>query len=188
MVTLNKIYTRGGDDGTTALADGSRLPKGDVRIAAYGAVDEANATLGIVRLHTTAPTHKNLDEILARLQNDFFDLGADLSTPLTQADALRIVPQQIDRLEAEIDEMNATLAPLRSFIIPGGGAAAAYLHLARTTIRRAERVASTLSDDEISPLARQYINRASDLLFVAGRVANALDNQPDILWQPAQNR
>ena len=142
MVTLNKIYTRTGDDGTTALADGSRRVKYDLRIESYGAVDEANAAIGLARLHTKGTT---LDDILARLQNDLFDLGADLATPNTEEDknssfqALRILPEQVTRIEQEIDLLNADLTPLTSFVLPGGEPAAAFLHLARTIIRRAER-------------------------------------------------
>ena len=194
MVTLNKIYTRTGDDGTTALADGSRRVKYDLRIESYGAVDEANAALGLARLHTKGTT---LDDILARLQNDLFDLGADLATPNTEEDVdssyqpLRILPEQVTRIEQEIDLLNADLTPLTSFVLPGGEPAAAFLHLARTTIRRAERNLIKLSDerdaDEINEVTKKYINRASDLLFVAGRVANN-NGSTDVLWQPGATR
>ncbi|MBE8191127.1 MAG: cob(I)yrinic acid a,c-diamide adenosyltransferase [Alphaproteobacteria bacterium] len=200
MVMLNKIYTRKGDDGTTALADGTRRHKDDARIESYGAIDEANATIGIARLHTSDPirggVHKTLDDILLRLQNDLFDLGADLATPVSKEKAkkksLRIQPQQVERLEQEIDMLNKDLAPLTSFILSGGSAAAAHLHLARTIIRRAERVMSAVhknkdKDDALSPEARQFINRASDLLFVAARIANANEGVEDVLWQPHGN-
>ena len=194
MVTLNKIYTRTGDDGTTALADGSRRVKYDLRIESYGAVDEANAAIGLARLHTKGTT---LDDILARLQNDLFDLGADLATPNTEEDKnssfqpLRILPEQVTRIEQEIDLLNADLTPLTSFVLPGGEPAAAFLHLARTIIRRAERNLIRLSDesdaDEINEVTKSYINRASDLLFVAGRVANK-NGSADVLWQPGATR
>ncbi len=203
MVTLNKIYTKTGDDGTTALADGSRRPKHDARIETYGAVDEANAAIGLARLHTHHDA--TLDAVLARLQNDLFDLGADLATPENKLESkpddknadkavLRISAHQVARLEAEIDSLNAALAPLKSFVLPGGSAAAAHLHLARTIMRRAERALSAASAPEtggakgahFSAHARHYINRASDLLFVAARVANS-EHGGDILWQPAHN-
>lgn len=194
MVTLNKIYTRTGDDGTTALADGSRRVKYDLRIESYGAVDEANAAIGLARLHTKGTT---LDDILARLQNDLFDLGADLATPNTEENknssfqALRILPEQVTRIEQEIDLLNADLTPLTSFVLPGGEPAAAFLHLARTIIRRAERNLIRLSDerdaDKINEVTKSYINRASDLLFVAGRVANN-NGSADVLWQPGATR
>ena len=188
MVKLNKIYTRTGDDGTTMLADGSKRPKHDPRIACYGAVDEANAAIGLARLHTADDAE--MDALLARLQNDLFDLGADLATPETeQFAALRVTAAQVERLENEIDRLNADLAPLDSFILPGGTAAAAHLHLARTIIRRAERhlSAATEAGDSFSAVARQYINRASDLLFVAARCANR-NGAADILWVPGDNR
>jgi len=194
MVTLNKIYTRTGDDGTTALADGSRRVKYDLRIESYGAVDEANAAIGLARLHTKGTT---LDDILARLQNDLFDLGADLATPNTEEDEnssfqpLRILPEQVTRIEQEIDILNADLTPLTSFVLPGGEPAAAFLHLARTIMRRAERNLIRLSDerdaDKINEVTKSYINRASDLLFVAGRVANK-NGSADVLWQPGATR
>jgi cob(I)alamin adenosyltransferase len=189
MVKLNKIYTRTGDDGTTGLADGSRRPKHDPRIACYGDVDEANAAIGLARLHTKDDGF--LDAILQRLQNDLFDLGADLATPETDAfEALRITPKQVARLEREIDEINTELEPLNSFILPGGQAAAAHLHLARTIIRRAERQLSAAlnSGDEVfTEAARQYINRVSDLLFVAARLANN-KGKNDVLWLPGGNK
>ena len=191
MVKLTKIYTKTGDDGSTALADGSRRAKHDLRIATYGAVDEANAAIGLARLYTGEM--QELDAVLARLQNDLFVLGADLATPENvDFEALRIVPQQVARLESEIDRLNGDLAPLESFILPGGHPAAAHLHLARTIMRRAERMlsAATAQNDEVfSEPARAYINRASDLLFVAARSANAGENgEGDILWQPAATR
>lgn len=186
MVILNKIYTRGGDDGTTALANGERRPKHDLRIAAYGAVDEANTSIGLARLYTAELPP--LDEMLGKLQNDLFDLGADLATPFTddEKNTLRIIPQQIERLEAEIDQLNSELAPLTSFILPGGNAAAAHLHFARVLMRRAERQITACQhqapQDTLSPLALQFANRASDLLFVAARWAND-KGKKDILWE-----
>ncbi len=188
MVKLTKIYTRSGDDGSTALADGTRRAKHDARVAAYGAVDEANAALGMARLHTNKL--QELDDILARLQNDLFDLGADLATPETDAfEALRISAGQVKRLESEIDRLNEALAPLDSFILPGGSAAAANLHLARTIIRRAERdVSAAIEAGEVfSEPARQFINRVSDLLFVAARIANN-GGASDVKWVPGANR
>lgn len=187
MVKLTKIYTRGGDDGMTSLSDGSRLPKHDPRIAAYGTVDEASACIGLVRLHAQGAA----DALLSRIQNDLFDLGADLATPgenFADPKALRIVQSQIDRLEEEIDRLNADLAPLNSFILPGGTPAAAYLHLARTVTRRAERLISAAARDiPLNPLALKYCNRLSDLLFVLGRKLN--DNGAlDVLWVPGANR
>src|SRR3954449_10674736 len=172
MVTLNRIYTKSGDKGQTALGDGSRLPKNALRIAAYGTVDEANAAIGIARLHTSG----DADAMLARIQNDLFDLGADLCVPeggRRSEGALRIVEAQVERLEHEIDAMNAELAPLNSFVLPGGTAAAAYLHLARTIVRRAEREMTALAEREpVNPAAIRYANRLSDHLFVAARAAN----------------
>ena len=191
MVKLDRIYTRGGDKGMTSLGNGERVPKHDLRVEAYGAVDEANATIGLVRLHTAG---SDLDAILSRIQNDLFDLGADLSTPEDEDNdprrrpALRVTQVQVDRLEAEIDAMNARLSPLTSFILPGGSAAAAYLHLARTVVRRAERLVTALQDAErLNPAALSYINRLSDHLFVAARHANQ-DGTADVLWVPGLNR
>jgi cob(I)alamin adenosyltransferase len=189
MVVLNRIYTRTGDDGTTALGTGERRKKHDLRIAAYGTVDELNACLGIARLHTTGQA--DVDAMLARIQNDLFDLGADLCTPedgRRAAGALRIVAAQVARLEGEIDAMNAALRPLDSFILPGGTAAAAYLHLARTVTRRAERLVCALAAAEpVNPEAVKYLNRLSDHLFVLGRRVN--DNgAKDVLWQPGATR
>ena len=190
MVVLNKIYTRTGDKGDTALSDGSRVAKHDPRVEAYGTVDELNATLGLCRQHATG----DLAERIAVIQNDLFDLGADLSRPNMAADdqagypVLRIIDAQVERLEREIDQMNANLSPLRSFILPGGSPLSAHLHLCRTVARRAERAATALAGQEdANPAAIKYLNRLSDWFFVAGRVAN--DNgQQDILWVPGASR
>ena len=185
MVTLNRIYTKTGDKGETALGDGSRVPKHALRIAAYGTVDEANAAIGLARISAVP----ELDVMLARIQNDLFDLGADLCAPedgRRGEDRLRIAPAQVMRLENEIDAMNEGLKPLTSFILPGGTPTAAYLHLARTIIRRAERLMTELAESEkIGEAALQYANRLSDHLFVASRYANAGD---DVLWVPGKNR
>lgn len=201
MVTLNKIYTRTGDKGTTALATGERVPKHDLRIESYGTVDETNAAVGLARLHTGTDTR--LDAMLARIQNDLFDLGADLATPgKTAADLgyepLRIVEAQATRLEAEIDELNASLDPLRSFVLPGGTPAAAALHLARTVSRRAERLMTALVEADfidgnggVSDASLKYVNRLSDFFFVAARYVNwAPDGKGpgDVLWVPGANR
>ena len=187
MVTLSRIYTKTGDKGETSLGDGLRVPKHAPRIAALGAVDEANAALGIARLHTSG----EMDAMLARIQNDLFDLGADICVPENgpRADgALRIAAAQVTRLENEIDEMNAALQPLTSFVLPGGEDAAAYLHLARTTIRRAETIIAALSTSEdVGEEAKCYINRLSDHLFVAARKINA-EGSGDALWAPGQHR
>jgi cob(I)alamin adenosyltransferase len=193
MVKINKVYTRTGDDGTTGLGNGKRVPKYDLRVAAFGTVDEANACIGMARLHT-ASEHPELDAMLSRIQNDLFDLGADLCTPDTGEDLgyepLRIIATQVERLEADIDALNALIKPLRSFILPGGSPAAAALHLARTVSRRAERLIVELSQAEnetVGAEAIKYINRVSDFLFVAGRAVN--DNgEADVLWVPGQNR
>lgn len=192
MVVLNRIYTRTGDDGDTALGTGERRPKFDLRVEAYGTVDETNATIGMARLHTGGDV--NLDAMLARIQNDLFDLGADLCTPdkgeKLAYEPLRIVQTQVERLEKEIDELNASLAPLRSFVLPGGAPAAAALHLSRTISRRAERLMVALSRTEgevVSAPALQYVNRLSDFLFVASRYAN-LNAGGDVLWTPGKNR
>ncbi len=185
MVKLTRIYTRGGDGGQTSLGDGVRVAKHDSRVAAYGAVDEANAAVGVARLHTDG----GVDAMLQRIQNDLFDLGADLCRPGAGDDgALRINQDQIDRLEAEIDAMNGDLAALESFILPGGTAAAAQLHVARTLTRRAEREITALAVTEaVNPLAVKYVNRLSDHLFVLGRRVN--DNgAEDVLWVPGANR
>ena len=188
MVKLNRIYTRTGDDGTTGLVGGARRSKADLRVEAYGAVDEANAAIGLARLHTTG----ELDTILSRVQNDLFDLGADLATPETDEEPdyppLRIVASQVRRVEADIDGLNERLAPLKSFVLPGGTAAAAALHIARTVSRRGERVMVALAAREtVNPEALKYINRVSDLLFVAARAANG-NGAADVLWVPGQNR
>ncbi|MFD1199080.1 cob(I)yrinic acid a,c-diamide adenosyltransferase [Brucella gallinifaecis] len=194
MVKLNKIYTRTGDDGTTGLTSGARRLKSDLRVEAYGTVDETNACIGLVRLHTDSADYKHIDVMLMRIQNDLFDLGADLSTPddgePLAYEPLRIVASQVERLESDIDYLNADIPPLRSFILPGGSAASAALHLARTVSRRAERLMVALAKVEgevVSKEALQYINRLSDFLFVAARSVN--DNGArDVLWVPGQNR
>ncbi|SDI73868.1 cob(I)yrinic acid a,c-diamide adenosyltransferase [Aliiruegeria lutimaris] len=190
MVVLNKIYTRTGDGGDTALGNGERVAKHSARVNAYGTVDECNATLGLARLHAEG----EIDERLAAIQNDLFDLGADLCRPDMDKDAtaeyppLRMVPSQVERLEAEIDAMNADLRPLRSFILPGGSPLAAHLHLCRTVSRRAERLAVELSTVEaVNPAAIKYLNRLSDWFFVAARVANE-NGTADVLWVPGANR
>jgi cob(I)alamin adenosyltransferase len=193
MVKLNKIYTRTGDKGTTGLGTGERVAKHDLRIAAYGTVDEANATIGVARLHIGA-AYKRVDAMLLRIQNDMFDLGADLCVPdrgeKLPYEPLRITAAQVTRLEQEIDELNAELEPLRSFVLPGGSAAAAHLHIARTVTRRAERLISELAADPAEPVsepALQFANRLSDFLFVAGRYVND-KGKADLLWVPGQNR
>ena len=191
MVVLNRIYTRTGDQGTTGLASGERRPKYDLRIEAYGTVDETNACLGLARLHTAGHA---VDLMLGRIQNDLFDLGADLATPDTghppKHEPLRVVDAQVERLEREIDDLNEALQPLRSFVLPGGSPAAAALHLARTVCRRAERLTVELAakpEERVSPTCVKYLNRLSDFLFVASRVVN--DNgAADVLWVPGQNR
>lgn len=187
MVVLNRIYTRTGDKGETALGDGTRLPKYALRISAFGTVDEANAAIGIARLHTQG----DVDAMLARIQNDLFDLGADLCVPETAKRAegrLRIAEAQVERLEREIDLLNGELAPLNSFVLPGGTPAAAHLHLARAIVRRAERLMVELSEKEpLNPASIKYINRLSDFLFVAARYAND-KGKSDVLWVPGQNR
>ena len=189
MVRLTRIYTRGGDTGETSLGDGSRVPKHALRVAAYGTVDEANAAIGVARLHIEA--EPEADAMLGPIQNDLFDLGADLCTPEAgrrSVGALRISAAQVERLEHEIDIMNASLRPLDSFILPGGSAAAAYLHLARTTTRRAERLVSELAQKEpVNPEALKYLNRLSDHLFVLGRRLND-SGARDVLWVPGANR
>ena len=193
MVKLNKIYTRTGDDGTTGLGTGERRSKHDLRIDAFGTVDETNATIGMVRLYT-GPTEPLVDAMLGRIQNDLFDLGADLCTPETNEplsyEPLRIVPAQVKRLEAEIDELNGVLSPLNSFVLPGGTAAAAYLHLARTICRRAERIMVELAldpNEKVGTEALHYINRLSDFLFVASRYVNG-KGAGDVLWVPGATR
>ena len=187
MVTLNKIYTKTGDSGETGLGDGSRVSKTSPRIAAIGAVDETNSAIGIARLDAQG----DADTMLARIQNDLFDLGADLSAPEDGRKAeerLRIAPAQVERLEREIDAMNETLAPLTSFILPGGTALAAHLHLARAIVRRAESlIAGLAAQEKLNPAALQYANRLSDHLFVMARAANS-KGMGDVLWVPGENR
>jgi cob(I)alamin adenosyltransferase len=187
MVRLTRIYTRGGDAGETSLGDGTRVAKHDLRVEAYGTVDEANAAIGLARLAAPA----EVDAMLARIQNDLFDLGADLCTPedgRKAAGALRIQASQVARLEREIDTRNAALKPLDSFILPGGSACAAHLHLARTVTRRAERIVAALAAREtVNPEALKYLNRLSDHLFVLGRHLND-DGARDVLWTPGANR
>lgn len=184
MVKLTRIYTRGGDKGQTSLGSGKRVAKHDPRVDAYGQVDEANAAIGLARLHTRG----SADAMLARIQNDLFDLGADLCRPEAKEGDLRIVESQVTRLEREVDKMNAALQPLQSFVLPGGTPAAAYLHLARTIARRAERAMTALSEKSpVSPEAIKYINRLSDHLFVLSRYLNGKGKR-DILWQPGANR
>jgi len=192
VVKLNKIYTKTGDDGTTGLVSGPRRTKDDLRVEAYGTIDEANSAIGLARLHTTSLPE--LDGMLMLIQNDLFDLGADLATPDTGEppayEPLRIVETQVDRIERDIDQLNAGLEPLKSFILPGGSPAAAHLHLARTIARRAERLMVALGrvDGEIvSEAAMKYVNRLSDFLFVAARHAND-GGQADVLWVPGKNR
>ncbi|MBF0094788.1 MAG: cob(I)yrinic acid a,c-diamide adenosyltransferase [Alphaproteobacteria bacterium] len=195
MVRLTRIYTRGGDKGQTSLGNGERVAKHSIRVEAYGTVDETNAVIGVARLHTRADGNAEADAMLARIQNDLFDLGADLCTPPKEGEAdpewaLRIVQAQIDRLEREIDAMNDSMAPLTSFILPGGTPAAAQLHLARTTSRRAERMITALSEAEpegVNPLAVKYVNRLSDHLFVLARHLND-GGKADVLWVPGGNR
>jgi len=192
MVKLNKIYTRTGDDGTTGLGSGERRKKYDLRVAAYGTLDEANAAIGIARLHTTGDAR--LDAALSRIQNDLFDVGADLCTPGKgrgpDGARLTVTQAQVDWLESEIDRLNDDLAPLKSFVLPGGSPAAAYLHLARTICRRAERLIAELRDkpgESVGDEVLKYVNRLSDFLFVASRYANGKGAR-DVLWQPGQNR
>ncbi|WP_339108111.1 cob(I)yrinic acid a,c-diamide adenosyltransferase [Thioclava sp. GXIMD4216] len=190
MVVLNKIYTRTGDGGQTALVDGQRVAKSSARVNSYGTVDELNAVLGLARLHAQG----DLQDQIARIQNDLFDLGADLARPDPERDeqagyeVLRILQSQTDRLETEIDAMTAVLEPLRSFILPGGTACAAHLHHARTVARRAEREAVALMEvEQVNPHSVKYLNRLSDWLFAAARMAND-EGRSDILWVPGANR
>ena len=190
MVVLNRIYTRTGDAGETALGNGVRVAKHSLRVSAYGTVDETNATVGLARQHSEG----EMDAALSRIQNDLFDLGADLCRPEMAKDAeaeyppLRVAASQVERLEAEIDAMNAGLAPLRSFVLPGGSALAAHLHLCRTVSRRAERLTVALAAaEEVNPAAITYLNRLSDWFFVAARVANG-NGADDVLWVPGANR
>ena len=191
MVVLNRIYTRTGDNGTTALGSGARRMKSDLRIEAYGTIDETNASIGVARM-ATVREDAEVDAMLARIQNDLFDLGADLCTPDTgeplSFEPLRIVDAQVERLEREIDQLNGRLQPLQSFVLPGGTAAAAALHVARTVCRRAERLMVELVQREtVGDAAMRYVNRLSDLLFVASRYLND-KSEGDILWQPGENR
>jgi cob(I)alamin adenosyltransferase len=200
MIVLNKIYTRTGDDGTTALGTGERRKKYDLRIAAYGTIDETNAAIGVARLHTRDDAA--LDAALSRIQNDLFDVGADLCTPVKAGGGngeggkgpggarLTVTDHQVTWLEIEIDRLNEDLNPLRSFVLPGGGAAAAYLHLARTICRRAERLIAELAEQSgemVTPETLKYVNRLSDFLFVASRYTNG-KGLADVLWKPGQNR
>ena len=192
MVKLNKIYTKTGDDGTTGLVAGPRRLKHDLRVESYGTVDETNSAIGVARLHTIELP--DLDAMLMRIQNDLFDLGADLSTPETDEppayEPLRIIDHQVERIEHDIDLLNADLEPLRSFVLPAGSPASAHLHLARTIARRAERLMVALSREQgehVSPPALKYINRLSDFLFVAARHANDR-GRADVLWVPGKNR
>jgi cob(I)alamin adenosyltransferase len=192
LVKLNKIYTRTGDNGTTGLVSGPRRLKHDLRVDAYGTIDETNSAIGVARLHVRPETI--LDGMLTAIQNDLFDLGADLSTPETEEppafEPLRIIDAQVDRLEKDIDRLNAGLSPLNSFVLPAGTAAAAHLHLARTIARRAERLMVALAHtdgEKVSAAALKFINRLSDFLFVAARHAND-DGLSDVLWVPGKNR
>ena len=191
MVVLNRIYTRTGDDGTTALGTGERRKKYDLRVAAYGTLDEVNATIGVARLH--AAEDRDFDGALARIQNDLFDVEADLCMPSEKGKGpggarLAVSAAQVAWIEGEIDRLNAELAPLKSFILPGGNPAAAYLHLARTIARRAERLVSELTaGEQVNPEALKYLNRLSDHLFVLGRRLND-GGARDVLWRPGANR
>jgi cob(I)alamin adenosyltransferase len=193
MVRLNKIYTKTGDDGTTGLGSGERVRKDNIRVAAYGTVDETNSVLGVARLHT-AKDYPEIDAMLARIQNDLFDLGADLCVPdhgeKLSYEPLRITKAQVDRIESEIDTLNGNLKPLKSFILPGGSAAAAQLHVARTVSRRAERhmvELSAITTEPVSDACLHYINRLSDFLFVAARACND-QGRADVLWVPGKNQ
>jgi len=194
MVVLNKIYTRTGDKGDTALGNGTRVAKHDARVNAYGTSDELNAFVGVARLDAESAQNTAMDDALARIQNDLFDLGADLCRPDMEQDAkaeyppLRMAATQVDRLEAEIDAMNKDLSPLRSFVLPGGSALSAHLHVCRTVARRAERLTTELATSEaVNPAAVKYLNRLSDWFFVAARVANN-NGSDDVLWVPGANR
>ena len=195
MVVLNRIYTRTGDGGETSLGSGERVSKADLRIEAYGTVDETNAVIGLVRQHIMHVRLALLDDMLARIQNELFDLGADLCVPdrgqKLEWEPLRILATQAERLEQEIDQLNATLSPLRSFVLPGGTAAGAYLHQGRTVCRRAERLMVALNGVEgeaVSAPALAYVNRLSDFLFVASRWANSVAGDGDVLWVPGKTR
>ena len=187
MVKLNKIYTRTGDDGETSLVNGMRVSKHARRPSAFGEVDEANSVIGLARLHCKSESREAADAMLSRIQNDLFDLGADLATPDTGETALRVTSLQVARLETEIDMMNADLEPLNSFILPGGSDVSAWLHLARTVARRAERQMTELASEEVvNEDAMQYINRLSDHLFVLARNLNE-NGKTDVLWRPGEN-
>mgnify|MGYP003311954902 FL=1 len=194
MVILNKIYTKTGDEGLTSLGDGSRINKNAIRVETYGTIDEANSIIGVVRSYTKTSELIILDNFLSSIQNELFDLGAELSTP-NQSNhmELSISQSQIDRLEDEIDQLNINLDPLKSFVLPGGTAASSFLHLARTTIRRAERLMVKLSIEEKSSVTKEslaYVNRLSDLCFVAARYANQTERggQGDVLWRPGKTK
>jgi cob(I)alamin adenosyltransferase len=183
VVKIDRVVTRGGDAGQTSLGDGSRVSKADPRIEAMGAVDEANASIGVLRIHTRAKPAE--DAMLSRIQNDLFDVGADLCVPGTAGDRLRLTDAAVARLEAEVEQMNATLPPLTSFILPCGTDAASFAHVARVTARRAERAVVVV--DEVNPVVRRYLNRLSDHLFVLARVFNE-NAVTDVLWAPGANR
>jgi cob(I)alamin adenosyltransferase len=183
MVRIDRVVTKGGDKGQTSLGDGTRVSKADPRIEAMGAVDEANASIGVLRTHTRS--HPTADAMLARIQNDLFDVGADLCVPATVMDRLRVTDPAVDRLEAEVDQMNAALPPLTSFILPGGTDAAAFTHMARVAARRAER--TVVAVDDVNPVVQRYLNRLSDHLFVLARVLNE-NAATDVLWVPGANR
>jgi len=194
MVILNKIYTKTGDKGLTSLGDGSRISKNDIRVEAYGTIDEANSIIGVVRSYTKTSELIILDNFLSSIQNELFDLGAELSTPSQDENRkLSISQSQIDRLEQEIDQLNINLSSLKSFVLPGGSSASSFLHLARTTIRRAERLMVELSAKEKNSVSREslaYVNRLSDLCFVAARYANQTERggQGDVLWRPGKTK
>ena len=194
MVTLNKIYTKTGDEGLTSLGDGSRISKNNIRVEAYGTIDEANSIIGVVRSYTKTSELIILDNFLSSIQNELFDLGAELSTPSEDTNIqLSISQSQIDRLEQEIDQLNVGLSPLKSFVLPGGTSASSFLHLARTTIRRAERLMVELSIKEKNSVSKEllaYVNRLSDLCFVAARYANQTERggQGDVLWRPGKTK
>lgn len=184
MIRIDRVVTRGGDAGETSLGDGTRVPKDALRVEAYGTVDEANACVGLLRLHTAGDAEA--DAMLARIQNDLFDMGADLCVPGEAGERLRVTDAPSARLEAEVEAMNAALPPLTSFVLPGGTPAAAHAHLARTVVRRAERLAVALArTDDVNPAVIRLLNRLSDHLFVLGRRLNA---GGDVLWTPGANR
>ena len=183
-IRIDRVVTRGGDGGQTSLGDGTRVPKDALRVEAYGTVDEANATFGLLRQHTSGES----DAMLARIQNDLFDVGSDLCVPGEAGDRLRLTDAPSSRLEAEIATMNASLPPLDSFVLPGGSAAAAHAHLARTVVRRAERLVVSLArEDAVNPAVIRFLNRLSDHLFILGRVLNE-NGAADVKWVPGANR